>query len=106
MAWSMRNRTWWLLAGGGGLAITVVFDLSDLALGKPEGVMRIVLWPADLLFWASGPGVPVGRGGYEWTPVQDLAMWVGIRMSWAFWVCVMPLLWAGRRLARRSKRSA
>jgi len=54
--------------------------------------MRVLLWPAALLLWAIGPGVQLTNGRYEWTPVQDFAMWVGYGVSWAFWLTV--LLWA------------
>ena len=57
-------------------------------LGPPSGVMRIILWPATLLLWATGPGAPLPNGRYEWTPVQDFVISLGTGVAVAFWIVI------------------
>jgi len=54
----MRRR-WLFVALGGGAAITVALAFLDVILPEPDGLWRVVVWPADLLLWATGPGVPI-----------------------------------------------
>jgi protein-S-isoprenylcysteine O-methyltransferase Ste14 len=51
-------------------------------------MMRVILWPVDVLLFAVGPGPRFGNGHHEWTPVQDFAVWVGVGVAFAFWVVV------------------
>ena len=91
----MRKRWWLALAFGGALVITSVLTYFEVDLEPPVEsgaivAMHVALWPVDFLLWATGPGpetaFPDGR--YEWTPVQDFAVWVGAGLLWAFWVMV------------------
>lgn len=88
----MRRR-WLFVALGGGAAITVALAFLDVILPEPDGLWRVAVWPADLLLWATGPGIPIGDGKYEWTPIQDLSMWLGIGIAWAFWSSVARWAW-------------
>jgi hypothetical protein len=88
----MRRR-WLFVALGGGAAITVALASFDVILPEPEGTWRAVAWPAELLLWATGPGVPLANGKYEWTPIQDVSMWLGVGIAWAFWSSVVRLAW-------------
>jgi hypothetical protein len=91
----MRRRWWFVLAFGGGCIITICLfyfeiDLDVLPVESAWAIwaMRLVLWPVGVLLWATGSGASLGGGRYEWTPVQDFALCVGIGMAWAFWVMV------------------
>jgi len=99
----MRRRWWFALAFGGACIITVALTYFEVDLEPPVEsdwaivAMHIVLWPVDFLLWATGPGAPIGgsgNDGYEWTPVQDFAVWVGAGISWAFWVMVGWMIWS------------
>jgi hypothetical protein len=87
---------------GGAAILTAGLFYLDADLDPPRGSMRVVLWPANVLLWATSPGVQLTNGRYEWTPVQDLAMWVGYGVSWAFWLIVVWILWS--RVRRRYAR--
>jgi hypothetical protein len=52
-----------------------------------------------VLLWATGPGTPLPNGKFEWTPVQDFSVWLGIGFSWFFWVAAATFLIG--RFARR-----
>ena len=85
------------MAFGGACLITSYLTYFDVILGPPAGLMRLILWPVDFLLWATGPGAPMGGSGdlgHEWTPVQDLAVWVGAGLSWAVWVMVGWVIWS------------
>jgi len=84
----MRTRAFWTVSLAGALGFPVALALGDVVLGPPSGVWQLLLWPVEVLLWATGPGVRLTNGKFEWTPVQDLAVWVGIGVSWFFWVTV------------------
>jgi hypothetical protein len=103
----MRKRWWLALAFGGALVITSVLTYFEVDLEPPVEsnwtivAIHVALWPVDFLLWATGPGAPIGGSGdrYEWTPVQDFAVWVGAGLSWAFWVLVSWVIWSVVRRA-------
>jgi hypothetical protein len=96
----MKTRWWWIAATVGACSIAGGLAYLDVILPPPTGVLRVIIWPADLLLWATGPGPRFAGGGYEWTPVQDFAMWSGAGLSWAFWIMVSCLLWSRIHLSR------
>lgn len=85
----MRMRTFWIIAVAGAVALPIALISSDVILGPPSGVWHLPFWPVDVLLWATGPGVPLSNGSFEWTPAQDFAVWLGIGCSWLFWLCVV-----------------
>jgi hypothetical protein len=87
------GKRWLGVALGGGAIITVALASMDVILPETYGLWRAVLWPADLLLWATGPGVPLSNGKYEWTPIQDFSIWLGVGISWAFWSSLVRLAW-------------
>jgi hypothetical protein len=84
----MRGRAFWIVALAGGLGLPILLMLADVILGPPSGLWHVLLWPVDILLWATGDGVPLANGKFEWTPLQDFACWLGIGASWIFWVAV------------------
>jgi hypothetical protein len=103
----MRNRWWFVLAFGGAGLVTSGLTYFDLIVGPPRGVLRLILWPADLLLWVSGPGAPLPDGSYEWTPVQDFSVWIGAGAAWASWVLVVWIsrsMWETSLLPQRDHR--
>ena len=94
----MRTRAFWIVSLAGALGLPIALALGDVVLGPPSGVWHLLLWPVDLLLWATGPGTRLTKGKFEWTPVQDFAVWVGIGFSGLFWVSATFLL---GRFARR-----
>jgi hypothetical protein len=96
----MKTRRWWIAAMVGTVSIAGGLAYLDVILAPPAGVLHVIIWPADLLLWATGPGPRFASGGYEWTPVQDVAMWLGAGLSWAFWIMVSCLVWSRIHLSR------
>ena len=82
----MRTRAFWIASLAGALGLPIALALGDVVLGPPSGVWLLLLWPVDVLLWATGPGTRLTNGKFEWTPVQDFAVWVGIGVSWFLWV--------------------
>jgi hypothetical protein len=99
----MRIRTSRLVAVGGALALPVGLAWADVIVGPLSGVERFVFWPAEILLLAVGPGVPLHDGGYEWTPVQDFATWLGIGLSWFFWLTTVRLITRSLHLRKPRK---
>ncbi len=107
----MRLVTKWLLVsvGGGLLATVALSTLPDRWIDAPENsshpiadrVIETVLWPIAICVYLSGPGAPIGppeKHMYEATPVQVLAVFVGIGLSWAFYSSLVFLvLWWRRK---------
>jgi len=94
----MRTRTFWTISLAGAFGLPTALALGDVVLGPPSGAWHVLLWPVDVLLWATGPGVPLSNGSFEWTPVQDFAVWLGIGCSWLFWmsaVCLVSRLCVG-----------
>lgn len=83
-SWAFR-----LIALGGAIALPAILAWWDVMLGPPVGVWRVLLWPVDVLLWASGPGVSISHGRSEWTPVQDFATWIGAGIAWPFWLVLL-----------------
>ena len=53
---------WLLVPVGGGAAVAVVLSVLDVVLPAPQGLWRVILWPAEVLLWATGPGAGYRRG--------------------------------------------
>jgi hypothetical protein len=98
----MRTRTFWIVLLAGGLGLPAALAVSDIVLDPPSGAWHVVLWPVDVLLWATGPGAALPNGSFEWTPVQDFAVWLGIGCSWLFWVSMVSLMSRGGSRWRRS----
>ena len=102
-------RKWLLVSVAAGILVTVAFFFAeDLLIGAPieiprpvAAVAEVVFWPVTVCLKLSGPGPPIGppeKHGHEWTPVQDLALAVGIGLSWTFYSSlVFVALWVRRR---------
>ena len=95
----MRTPAFWTISLAGVLGLPTALALADVVLGPPSGAWHLLLWPVDVLLWAVGTGAPLPDGRFEWTPVQDFAVWLGIGISWLFWVAAVFLI---GRSARRS----
>ena len=93
----MRTRAFWIASLGGALGLPIALALGDVVLGPPAGVWHLLLWPVGVLLWAMGAGTALTNGKFEWTPVQDFAIWLGIGVSWFFWVAAMFLIAAFAR---------
>jgi hypothetical protein len=112
----MRLMTKWLLVsiGGGILATVALSTLPDRWIDAPEPsphpvrdkVIETVFWPITACVYLSGHGAPIGppeKHMYEATPVQVLAVFVGIGLSWIFYSSLLFLLFWWRK--QRTKRS-
>ena len=98
----MSLVTKWLLTSVGGGVLLAVVVLLALPLGPfgsfdpPSTIELVVLWPViACLYLVPGPGIgPPQKHWHEWTPVQDVALAVGIGFSWTFYSSlVFVLLW-------------
>lgn len=88
----MRTLTFWTISLAGALGLPIALALGDVVLGPPSGVWHVLLWPVDVLLLATDPGTPLINGKFEWTPVQDFAVWLGIGFSWFFWAAATFLI--------------
>ena len=99
----------WLLAsvGGGGLITVALLAFPQLLFSNmpvPEAVIRILFWPVAVCLHLSGPGVSFGGSPerFEATPVQIVAVIVGIGLTWIFYSSLVFLtVWLCSR--RRSQ---
>ena len=103
---SLVSRNAAVAAIGGGVLVSMAVLASDALIGPPGRLTGVGLWPVSVLLWLVGPGVPIGatgsaRAAYEWTPVQDFAVAVGVGLSWTFYVFLGALL-IGLTRRRRS----
>lgn len=108
----MRLRSQWLLVSvcGGVLVTVLLFAFSDNWIGSdvPEplgSLFKIVLWPVTVLVSLTGPGPSIGppdRHWHEGTPVQFLAVVIGIGLSWTFYSSLAFLLLWLRRTRHRT----
>jgi hypothetical protein len=92
------------LTAGIGALITVLLLATQTLLEPLGSVTQVVFWPATLLLKAAGTGPRLGTAEpprYEWTPVHDIAIAVGIGLSWVFYSGVAGCLLALRARARR-----
>ena len=104
----MRLRGQWLLVSVCGAVLITVFLFAFAGgwLGPDvpaplESLVRIVLWPVTVLVSLTGPGPSIGPPEKHWheaTPVQFLAVVVGIGFSWFFYssLVFLWLLWRRR----------
>ena|SRR6266849_4493045 len=112
----MRLIWKWLLVslGGGVLVIVALFTLPerliDSAEDKPhpavDKAVEVVFWPIAVCVYLSGRGAPIGQPEkhmYEATPVQVIAAFVGIGLSWVFYSSLVFLIVWIRRYRRRGK---
>jgi hypothetical protein len=102
----MRLVWWLVISVGGAVLITVALFIFPGLLSNwpfPEVVVQVVFWPMFVCEKLSGPGVSLGGSPemHEGTPVQAVAIMIGIGLSWAFWSSLVFLaVWVFSR--RRS----
>jgi len=104
----MRLLTKWLMISlGGSLLITVTLlllrgdvfsDIIDnivLGDGQLGAIVKTIFWPVSTVLYLVGPGPLLGppeKHRYEWTPVHDIALAVGIGLSWTFYSSLVFLV--------------
>jgi hypothetical protein len=93
-----------LLSFLGGLLITIGLVAAGIAFDPPESWIKIVLWPVALLVKAAGDGprlssTPPQR--YEWTAVHELAVAIGLGLSFTFYSALTAGIIAKVRRVRR-----
>jgi hypothetical protein len=103
---------WLLVSVGGGIVVTAALSmlperLVDAPEDKPhpalDKTLEIILWPIAACVYLSGHGAPIGppeKQTYEATPVQVIAAFVGIGLSWVFYSSLLFLVLWGRRHRR------
>jgi len=104
---------WLLISLGGGLLVTFALStLPERLIDAPENklhpildkALEIVFWPMAVCVHLSGPGAPIGpreKHMYEATPVQVLATFVGIGLSWVFYSSlVFVIIWIRKHRSR------
>jgi hypothetical protein len=104
---SMRLLWKWLLVSvcGAVLVTVLLFVFAGSWVADVPGpvafVARIVLWPVAICVNLTGPGPSIGPPEKHWheaTPVQFLAVVVGVGLSWLFYSSLgFLLLWLWRR---------
>src|SRR5690349_2640629 len=109
---------WIMISGGGGLLITVgllllkadVFiDIIVVGYGQLGAIAKTFLWPVSAVLYLVGPGPNLGppeKHMHEWTPVQDVAVAVGIGLSWTFYSSLAFLVVLSRLRWKWRERSA
>jgi hypothetical protein len=113
-------KKWLLISLGGGFLVTAaLFVLPDsfIAIADTphpiaDDVVQAVFWPVTVCVYLSGPGHDIGSPGkpmHEGTPVQTLAAFVGIGLSWTFYSSlvffILRLRGKRRLLARTASNS-
>ena len=105
----MRLVTKWLLTSIGGCALITAGLLAlpdsvvDVTASNPiaDKVEEVVFWPMAVCAYLSGPGAPVGppeKHMYEATPVQIVAAFLGVGVTWFFYSSLGFLIfWLQRR---------
>ena len=97
---------WSLVSVGGAALVTVLlFVFADNwapdVPGPVASVATIVLWPVTVCVNLTGPGPSIGPPEKHWqegTPVQFLAVVIGMGLSWLFYSSLGYLLvWLWRR---------
>jgi hypothetical protein len=103
------TKKWLLISLGGGFLVTAaLFVLPDSFIGIAEtahpvadNVVQAVFWPVALCVYLSGPGPEIGPPGkhmHEGSPIQILAAFIGIGLSWTFYSSlVFFILWLRRK---------
>jgi hypothetical protein len=109
---------WLLISIGGGVLVTAgLFALPDTFLNSAEDkthpladrVVEAVFWPIAVCVYLSGPGVPIGppeEHMYEATPVQVVAVVIGIGLSWVFYSSLAFLVFWLRHRRRAAPRTS
>jgi hypothetical protein len=111
----MRLLTKWLLVsvGGGILATVALSTLPDRWIDAPDEsahptadkVIAAVFWPITRCVHLSGHGAPVGppeKHMYEASPVQVVAVFIGIGLSWVFYSSLVFLMFRWRKRHTKS----
>src|SRR5882724_2811412 len=107
----MRPITkWMMISFGGGLLITVVLlllkadmfiDTIVIGYGHLGAITKMLFWPVAALLYLVGPGPTLGppeNHMHEWTPVHEIAVAVGIGLSWTFYSSLVFLIaWVRHR---------
>jgi hypothetical protein len=101
---------WLLVSLGGAVVITIALStLPDRLIDTPDNkasdlrdrVIEIVFWPIAVCVYLSGHGAPIGppeKHLYEATPVQVIAAFLGIALSWFFYSSlVFLIIWVRKR---------
>ena len=95
---------WLMISLGGGLLITVFLllltadmfiDTIVVGYGQLGAITKMLLWPVSAVLHLVGPGPNLGPPEshmHEWTPVQDVAVAVGIGLSWTFYSSLVFLI--------------
>ena len=92
----------------GGVLITVALTVftDNWVVDIPDSVAaiaKIVFWPVAVCLYFSGPGPSMGppeRHLREGTPVQFIAVMIGLGLSWVFYSSLVFFIW---RLWRRCR---
>jgi hypothetical protein len=98
-------RSLWLTIGLGGavfLPAGILWNPEPRMLLQDRMTTHVLLWPVSVLLALVAPGPKLGTG-YEWTPVHDIAMAVGVGLSWLFWVSVGAGLWPAARSSSKRR---
>jgi hypothetical protein len=74
------------------LTVGILWNPEPFGFLRDRMTTRVLLWPVSVLLALGGPGPKLGTG-YEWTSVHDVAVAVGVGLSWLFWVSVGAGLW-------------
>jgi len=88
---------WMIISLGGGLLITVALlllredlyiDIIGVGYDQLGAITKVLLWPVAGVLYLVGPGPNLGPSEmhmHEWTPVHEIAVAVGIGLSWTFY---------------------
>jgi hypothetical protein len=112
----MHLVTKWLLTSiGGGILITAgLLTLPDSVVDFPidnpvaAKVVEIVFWPIAVCTYLSGPGAPIGppeEHKYEATPVQMVAAFLGVGVTWSLYSSLGFLIFWLRRRQRLMRKT-
>ena len=106
---------WIIISLGGGLLITVFLlrltadmfiDTIVVGYGQLGAITKMLLWPVSAVLYLVGPGPNLGppeKHMHKWTPFQNVAVAVGIGLSWTFYSSLVFLIgWLRhRRISNR-----
>jgi hypothetical protein len=103
-------RKWMMISVGGGFLITVALlllktdlfiDIIVVGYGQLGAITKRLFWPVSAVLYLVGPGPTLGppeKHMHEWTPVHDIAVAVGIGLSWTFYSgLVFLIVWLRQR---------
>jgi hypothetical protein len=95
---------WLLVSVGGGIVVSVALStLPDRLIDSPEyqphpmvdKAVEVVFWPIAVCVYLSSHGAPVEppeKHMYEATPIQVIAVFLGIGLSWVFYTSLVFLI--------------